>query len=158
MRHRISPATTIASAALFFSLTGAGMAASHYLITSTRQIAPSVQRALRGAVGPQGVQGATGPQGAAGAQGAQGIAGSVDFSTATHAGGSVTLLPTPTGRSGVAYATCPAGTYVIDGGFSTSGATVTSAIAASRNEWTITATIAPDTTQAVVYAYAECVS
>ena len=47
MKRRPSPATIIASVALFFSLTGAGLAASHYLITSTRQIAPNVLRQLR---------------------------------------------------------------------------------------------------------------
>lgn len=61
-RGRISPATLIASAALFFSVAGTGFAASHYLITSVHQIKPSVRHALRGKQGPQGAQGVIGPQ------------------------------------------------------------------------------------------------
>lgn len=60
MRKRISPATLIASVALFFSLGGASLAASHYLITSIHQIKPSVRGQLRGAQGPQGPAGPAG--------------------------------------------------------------------------------------------------
>lgn len=54
---------TVAWLALFFSLAGTGLAASHYLITSTHQIKPSVLRALRGARGAEGQPGPQGPQG-----------------------------------------------------------------------------------------------
>jgi hypothetical protein len=52
----------IASVALFFSLGGAGMAATGYRVTSIWQIAPKVRAELRGARGPQGPQGATASQ------------------------------------------------------------------------------------------------
>ena len=79
----------VACLALFVASTGTSIAASHYLITSTKQIKPSVIKALKGAKGPAGqsVTGLTGPQGpkgdtgatgaagAAGATGAQGVAG-----------------------------------------------------------------------------------
>jgi len=63
--HRPSPATTIASVALFFSLAGTGLAAGKYLITSTKQIKPSVLSSLKGKEGPRGLQGIAGPAGPA---------------------------------------------------------------------------------------------
>src|ERR1700733_11182648 len=74
MLKRIHPSTIIATAALFFSLGGGALAASHYLITNVNQIKPSVRHALRGNTGPQGPAGPQGAQGAPGPQGAQGAA------------------------------------------------------------------------------------
>ena len=62
-----SPATVIACLALFVASTGTSIAASHYLITSTKQIKPSVLTKLKGAKGAKGATGATGATGAAGA-------------------------------------------------------------------------------------------
>lgn len=67
MKRRISPATVIASLALFFSLTGAGIAATGYRITSIWQIAPKVRHELRGARGPEGAVGPAGSPAPAGA-------------------------------------------------------------------------------------------
>ena len=79
MKTRIrwsSPTTAIAIAALFFALGGGAVAASHhYLITSTKQIKPSVIKKLKGAKGPRGAQGIQGVQGVQGAQGVQGTKG-----------------------------------------------------------------------------------
>jgi hypothetical protein len=78
MRKRLkapSPAMIVACIALFLAITGAGAAAmaSHYVITSTHQIKPTVLAKLRGAKGPAGPRGATGAAGAAGAAGATNV-------------------------------------------------------------------------------------
>ncbi|MGA8364494.1 MAG: hypothetical protein WB709_08220 [Solirubrobacteraceae bacterium] len=72
----VSPATLIASFALVFAMTGGAYAAKKYLITSTKQISPSVLKQLQGKAGAPGAQGAAGAQGAQGPAGAQGAAGS----------------------------------------------------------------------------------
>jgi hypothetical protein len=85
IRRRFNYANVTATLALFFAMTGGALAASHYLITSTKQIKPSVLSALKGKAG---VAGATGPVGAAGAAGAQGLQGSAGVKGETGASGS----------------------------------------------------------------------
>jgi Collagen triple helix repeat (20 copies) len=78
IRKHLTPATVIATLALVFAVTGGAYAASKYLITSTKQIKPSVLASLKGkngAAGPAGAQGPAGPAGASGAKGENGIAG-----------------------------------------------------------------------------------
>jgi hypothetical protein len=72
LRNRMSYANVTATLALFFAMSGGALAASHYLITSTKQISPKVLSSLKGANGKAGTNGAQGP---AGAQGPQGPAG-----------------------------------------------------------------------------------
>ncbi len=76
-RMRVSPATVIASLALVFAMAGGAYAASKYVITSTKQIKPSVLKSLQGKAGPAGPVGPAGAAGAGavGAQGAQGAQG-----------------------------------------------------------------------------------
>jgi hypothetical protein len=76
-RMHVSPATMIASLALVFAMSGGAYAASKYVITSSKQIKPSVLKSLQGKAGPAGPAGPAGAAGvgAAGAQGAQGAQG-----------------------------------------------------------------------------------
>jgi hypothetical protein len=51
-RRIFTYSNVVATLALFFALTGAAVAATHYLITSTRQIKPSVLKGIEGQPGP----------------------------------------------------------------------------------------------------------
>jgi len=77
-RRHVSYANVVATMALVFAMGGTAIAAKHYLISSTKQIKPSVLRSLRGSAGPKGatgLQGAPGKEGAAGKEGKEGKAG-----------------------------------------------------------------------------------
>jgi hypothetical protein len=82
-RSRFTYANVTATLALVFAMSGGALAASHYLITSTKQISPKVLKALKGKAGANGANGvpgpagtgAVGPQGAAGSQGPAGLQG-----------------------------------------------------------------------------------
>ena len=77
LRRHLSYANVVATLALVFAMSGGAMAASHYLITKTGQIKPSVLKKLKatGPTGPTGTPGSPGLPGAAGARGAGGPAG-----------------------------------------------------------------------------------
>ena len=79
MRRRISPATVLAGLALVFAMSGGAYAAKKYLITSTKQISPSVLKQLQGKAGSGGAPGAAGAQGAQGPAGPAGPGGSRGF-------------------------------------------------------------------------------
>lgn len=79
----------VMTAAAIVLIGGSALAASHWIITSTKQIKPSVLRQLRGARGPRGASGPTGAPGpkgdaaAAGQTGSTGAAGSPGASIMT---------------------------------------------------------------------------
>jgi hypothetical protein len=75
LRRRLSYANITATLALLFAMSGGALAATHYVITSTKQISPKVRKELKGAQGAKGPAGPAGPAGAAGAAGSQGPAG-----------------------------------------------------------------------------------
>jgi len=73
--RRLTYANITATLALLFAMSGGAYAASKFLITSTKQISPKVQAALKGKAGPAGKVGATGPAGPGGPAGPAGPAG-----------------------------------------------------------------------------------
>lgn len=74
-QKQLNATTAIAILALVFGMTGGAWAAKKYLITSTKQISPSVLKALKGAAGKNGVNGVSGPTGPAGPTGPGGAQG-----------------------------------------------------------------------------------
>jgi hypothetical protein len=73
--RRLSYANVAATLALVLSMSGGALAASHYLVNSTKQINPKVLKKLKGASGAAGARGATGAAGVPGAPGAEGKQG-----------------------------------------------------------------------------------
>ncbi|HEY2631122.1 MAG TPA: collagen-like protein [Solirubrobacteraceae bacterium] len=63
--------------ALVFAMSGGAYAAKHYLITSTKQISPSVLKTLQGKAGAPGAKGDIGPEGKPGSPGTAGAQGLV---------------------------------------------------------------------------------
>jgi hypothetical protein len=133
---RPSASLILATLALFVSIGGTAVAAAHYLITSTKQIKPSVLRQLRGHTGPQGIAGPQGPTGLQGPAGGIGPAGPValQYVTSTACAGTgtstvvcsascPTALPDPVGGglSASANGTPITSTYPIPPSGSTPG-------------------------------------
>jgi hypothetical protein len=106
---------------LFFSLGGVAIATEHYLITSTKQIAPSVLHQLRGDQGPPGKDGDRGPAGPAGpgATGATGSTGATGPDQSLDVIRVKNQISVGTGLQEV-DATCPSG-FVLTGGGAATG-------------------------------------
>jgi hypothetical protein len=143
MRRHLNYANVVATLALFLAMGGSAVAASHYLITSPKQIKPGAialgnlsakaQRSLRGAagragsVGPAGTTGAAGPAGPAGAAGANGPTGETG-----PRGPSEAWAITENGEAHAA--SVPAGSYVVSGDvFFTEGGSVQCGVWHSHN-------------------------
>lgn len=75
IRRRITFANVAMTLALVFAMSGGALAAGKFLITSTKQIKPSVLASLKGKAGAKGAAGAAGPAGPAGPQGPAGANG-----------------------------------------------------------------------------------
>jgi hypothetical protein len=75
LRKRLTFANVALTVMLVFAITGGAYAASKYLITSAKQIKPSVLKQLQGKAGANGLAGPQGPAGSAGAKGETGPAG-----------------------------------------------------------------------------------
>jgi hypothetical protein len=90
IRSHLSYANVVATLALVFAMSGGALAARHYLITSTRQIKPSVLKKLQGRSGKTG---AAGPQGNEGSPGKEGPPGTPGLSALSN-------LPSGSSESG----------------------------------------------------------
>lgn len=72
---RLTYANITATLALVFAMSGGALAATHYLLNSTKQINPKVLKALKGQAGPAGPKGAAGTPGTQGSEGKAGVNG-----------------------------------------------------------------------------------
>jgi Collagen triple helix repeat (20 copies) len=75
IRRHFNATGLVAVLALVLAMSGGAFAAGRYLITSTKQIKPSVLKQLQGKAGAAGTQGPAGPAGPAGPQGSAGAKG-----------------------------------------------------------------------------------
>jgi hypothetical protein len=96
LRRHLSYANVVATMALVFAMSGGALAASHYLITKTSQIKPSVLKKLKGNIGHTGATGPSGPSGPAGSEGKEGQQGA-SGTTIVDRIRSVGLVETATG-------------------------------------------------------------
>jgi len=114
MRSKLTYANIVATLALLFAMSGGAIAASHYLITSTKQFSPKVLSKLHGARGKTGAQGAQGAQGPQGVQGPKGDTGATGLT-------GYNVVETVTDSTGAGLfrgrATCPAGQTAVGGGY-----------------------------------------
>jgi hypothetical protein len=111
IRHNL-----VAWLALFVALGGTSLAASHYVITSTKQIKPSVLKKLTGKTGGKGATGATGAQGSAGIKGEAGAPGANGASAglSEENNPAVFLESSPAEQPVANIVNVPAGSYIMN--------------------------------------------
>jgi hypothetical protein len=109
IRKRFTYANIVATLALVFAMSGGALAASKYLITSTKQISPKVIKKLKGKAGPSGKEGPAGKEGQKGERGELGPSKSYQDQDTSL------VIPEPGGGLGTAIdsLTLPAGTYLV---------------------------------------------
>ncbi len=119
LRRPLSYANVTATLARVFAMSGGAMAASRYMVNSTKQINPKVLKALKGKTGAAGSIGAPGKEGPPGKEGAQGVAGT-NGTNGTNGATNVVVryveATTTTGSDGNAQANCNPGERATGGG------------------------------------------
>jgi hypothetical protein len=95
-RKLFSYSNVVATLALVFAMSGGALAATHYLINSTKQINPKVLKKLKGNVGKTGKEGPAGKNGtngATGPQGPEGVSGVLRWRTSVATSGASFASP-----------------------------------------------------------------
>ncbi len=127
--QRITYTNVVLTLVLVFAMSGGAYAAEKYVITSTKQIKPSVLKSLQGKVGPAGKAGTNGANGANGAQGEKGLTGTNGTNGANGTNGvSVTgtaASPIECEPGGVKYTSASGTNAVCNGKNGTTGFTET---------------------------------
>ncbi len=153
LRRHMSYANVVATFALVFAMSGGALAASKYLITSSKQIKPSVLASLKGKAGANGAQGAAGAQGPAGPAGAKGENGAAGANgTAGTDGAGVTSTPLGVGNEhckegGNEFVSASGASYACNGKAGKEGAK-----GATGEPWTPNNTLPPDATETGVWS------
>jgi hypothetical protein len=88
MNRHLTYANVVATLALVFAMSGGALAANHYLLSSSKQVSPSLLKKLKGRTGATGATGKAGANGPVGVAGAQGPAGKEGPSGSNGAPGS----------------------------------------------------------------------
>jgi len=136
IRKRLTYSNVVVTLALVFAMAGGANAAKHYLITSTKQIKPSVLGLLKGKAGATG---ATGDKGASGERGATGVTGVAGAAGATGATGT-TGATGPQGEPGEAGGDALAETHSNMNLSTTGGGEVTiTSLSLSPGSWVVSA-------------------
>lgn len=176
---RPSPSMVVSLIALVFSMTGTGLAASRYVISSTSQIKPSVLHKLekpalaatpaqpgpQGERGPEGKAGATGltgsqgpggesvrgPKGEPGERGEVGETGGLFLRVTQHESAPYEIAPGEHRTEGLEVR-CPEGQVPVSGAYEVSEPTVRvySSRPASNTGWEVSAINEGGTEQSVV--------
>ena len=132
IRKRLNYTNVLMTLALVFAMSGGAYAAGRYVITSTKQIKPSVLKQLQGkagapgATGAQGAKGETGPAGTVGSPGKEGSPGKGGENGASVTSKEFTGKKEKCGEGGSEFTSVSGKTYACNGSPWTAGGTLPS--------------------------------
>jgi hypothetical protein len=149
---RFSYANVVATLALVFAMSGGALAATHYLVTSTKQIKPNVLAQLKGKNGANGINGVNGTSGKDGAQGPAGEKGPAGTNGTNGANGTQGSAG-PTGPKGAAGGKGENGENGVTGPAGASGAT--GSTGATGQPWTPNNTLPSGATETGTWSWSD---